>query len=709
MVLALTEAFKRAVSGLRCKAVYLATLRIGAQCTLAINNYALGSGDSITITRDGVNQVLVAGVDFALGASNSACAQNVAIAINGGAGATNGPAFQNGARVLILGASTVASITVTTTDTAFASSSSAYPPLPRDYNFVSGELEIFGYPPSIADVKPVSLEKNPLTKQITISDVEVRFKDDGLLRDILKRSRIKNKKLTLKIGTPDIALTDFAPAGGYIVTDYTTDYGQIVLSCKDAAQAKLQDNELRPIVGWTGDWVNKHGLEVLRETLEQSLIPAEFYDAASLDPTAVAYNDIEHWNITRTDKEFSFSGLARKLTHNGALKEPTKAFELIDSLMAIMPGQFAPDESGVSSFKRFDRNAATVRTWTTDNFDPSPPETYLRNLFNRVDITLAQGTDSDPTPTLRSEEQVSQRINATSLSEVHIAPYSFDTAWLNGTGFAHTAEPDPDGNVQFNPITPTTTHFLLDFAGAAGFAGCRFAPTVQPPANTSPIAGSELNSAEGRTLLLKFESPDNGWRWVNGVRQGGFEIIEIDQIDQVAGAIEMSSGFFPIQVRCRIKTRGMYGTTIPDLWNSASQLGPVGFVTDVTQAKYIEDQLLDRWKNGVPTVSGWTPLSEMDVQLGDFVEAPIKHYINLDEDGLVSTAVWEVVSKEIRALDNTPGVFWKLAWVRDVVSAAVSIVVTDVPVELQTADDCTVYDNEGNVVTDNNGATVRIC
>jgi hypothetical protein len=702
MVLTTTEAFKREMGGLRARAVYLATLRVGAKCVLAVENYANGAGDTVTLNQDGSLFTITEGVDFSRGSSNTQCATNIAAALGG----LTAGAYSAQGSVWYVANSTRSIVTFQTSDATAWTQSTRYPPVPRDYNFVSGEIELFGYPPSIGRVKPVSREKNPLTKQSSISDIEITFKEDGVLRDIIKRSRIKGKKLTLKVGSPALAAGDFIPEGVFVVDDYSTEHGEITLKLQSAAQAIMRDKELGAVLNvWNGDWINKHPLFILQDILTQSGVPTEYYDSTTLDPTNATYNDIEHWNMTRT----TLSGqpgqtmLSQSIVHEGRINDPVVAADLIDSLLPLLPGQFIADESGVCKFKRYDRNEAIVRTWAKDIFDPDPPESYLKNLYNQVDFALL-GSITNGTAVIRSQDAVSAWVNSSMVaSEKKYATYSHETPWLNGVGVLHSALPVVEGAGAEEPLVSTSTSFKVGAGGGFnGFAGARFDPGVGSP-QASPVAGSELDNAQGRTAILKIQSLD-GARRLPAV--AGYEYIEVDLLvsSTTTNDLQADIGAFPSTVEFRIKTRGLYGSTTPTAWRAGAT------VIDVTQTIFIQNQILERWSNGCPVASGWTPLSEMDVQIGDFVSCEIPHYVNFDEDGLQSTAVWEVVGKEVHALGDTPGVHWRLAWVRDNVNqTSASIEVIQVSAELETNDDCTVYDDDGQVVTNDDGITVTIC
>ena len=106
---------------------------------------------------------------------------------------------------------------------------------------------------------------------------------------------------------------------------------------------------------------------------------------------------------------------------------------------------------------------------------------------------------------------------------------------------------------------------------------------------------------------------------------------------------------------------------VPNAWrpdNGDPDPGETTFLwfVDVTIPVYWAEQHLARFKDGAPVVELRTDLSKIDVQLGQFVVVEDDTLINY---GLEGSGVFEVVSKQVQAVDPTPGIVWGLVFVRE--------------------------------------------
>jgi hypothetical protein len=86
---------------------------------------------------------------------------------------------------------------------------------------------------------------------------------------------------------------------------------------------------------------------------------------------------------------------------------------------------------------------------------------------------------------------------------------------------------------------------------------------------------------------------------------------------------------------------------------------------DITILVDAVSRRLDRFANGCPKVSIQTPIIHADIQLGDFVTITTDLYSAYSKNGADSDVVFEIVSKTVDALSDTPGCSFELAWVRN--------------------------------------------
>ena len=128
--------------------------------------------------------------------------------------------------------------------------------------------------------------------------------------------------------------------------------------------------------------------------------------------------------------------------------------------------------------------------------------------------------------------------------------------------------------------------------------------------------------------------------------------------------------------------RGQFGTTIPVFWQFRSDYiigNPEDDPTygdsndglfyakawDITILVDSVNKRMQRFKNGCPKIKINTTLAHADLQLGDFVTLQSDVYSAYGRNGCDSDTVFEIISKTVDALADSPGCAFELAWVRD--------------------------------------------
>ncbi len=112
--------------------------------------------------------------------------------------------------------------------------------------------------------------------------------------------------------------------------------------------------------------------------------------------------------------------------------------------------------------------------------------------------------------------------------------------------------------------------------------------------------------------------------------------------------------------------RGQRGTTARD-WEGASgsHANPCNTqIYDITIAVEMAESRIARFAYGLPVVVLKTKLSEIAVQVGDFVTHDAAAFVAFGIDGATSADVFEVVSKNIDKDANPPCIEWTLKYVR---------------------------------------------
>lgn len=134
----------------------------------------------------------------------------------------------------------------------------------------------------------------------------------------------------------------------------------------------------------------------------------------------------------------------------------------------------------------------------------------------------------------------------------------------------------------------------------------------------------------------------------------------------------------PPSGRAQFGTEAPWGwrffTQIPAGWNEETD-GPFVpedadsmyhcLVWDITILVDAVSRRLDRFANGCPKMSIQTPLIHADLQIGDFVTITTDLYSAHGKDGADTTVVFEIISKTVDALADSPGCSFELAWARN--------------------------------------------
>jgi len=253
----------------------------------------------------------------------------------------------------------------------------------------------------------------------------------------------------------------------------------------------------------------------------------------------------------------------------------------------------------------------------------------------------------------------------------------FDTEWCNGVGVLQ----DPLPVTATNDLEPTSTSFRVAFAGIHGFSGAGFIGNATPFTQAS---WQGLGSGRVAYVMLTGENARvEGGRFVEGKP----EIIRISAIT-AEGTNTDPNEFqnYPQFLRFTIDTtapnggRAQFESTpsIPDFWKATFSGGKPALVCDVTMLVDWCQKQLQRLAYGAPLLEVWTNLSKIAVRVGELVNIVEDDvYLNYGKDGADSESKFEAVSKEIRALDDSPGIRWELRLVKDDLTPATVPAVND--------------------------------
>ena len=743
MVLSLNANFERAMSAANVEPVVLAEIENSSIAYLQVLTFSVGAGDGVTVRRLSVTGAtdtpigtVTEGSEFVLGADNNATATNIAAALDlllSGGGVR---AHAQGPYVIVVDdpAFSTSFLRMTSTDDA-AWTSTVESTFPQT-RFVSGDVAFdktlagssFQVPIGLDTIGAVSRTLNPFTRKFALASVEVIFTRDGSFDDYVTNHYPIGKKITLSLGTKDLAITDFEKLGTFIIDTLTPSEDSWSLTCVEPLLYQLQDDV-------QGHFVMMHPLVVIRNLLNQIGFPTGFLDTASLLPSNNL--TISHFTLSRFSHRqvpaLSFgvpiftAGVAAEFYSPG-LNDPEKAAPLVDDMLNLLRGSLVPDRDGVYSYTTFDRSASVVRTLGEDDY----AEVIYGDLFE--DLTSSVDFIADTAAFIANNilgkkalytysSPLSERLFGTRADGKGYRK-EIETKWLGSQGWL------VDDLLAGDETASTTIE--VGAAPVLGFSGARVnadAPAITQDADAVPsstrlvyllLVGEptsastipfEIIECDGGVPVLPSGGPT---RYPTGI-QNEFYFQDPNNLTEVVA-----------NYRYDIATRGAFGTDLggghpagegpawggsgPGIFASNAQT----FVFDITQFIHVARDLINGFQFGAPAAKMRTDYRQADLEEGDFISFVDSRYVRQLKRGADASVVWEIIGKEVDPLGDSPGITFSLRWVRDDVAPITLLeslpfvppqAVPLLPSVLVTPTD-PVTDSTGLVVTTTGGQTV---
>ncbi|MEK0431763.1 MAG: hypothetical protein RL139_1567 [Gemmatimonadota bacterium] len=530
------------------------------------------------------------------------------------------------------------------------------------------------YPNSVADVRAVTQEIDPISRVSTVGRISIVWKADGFMRRIASIYRLKGKAVTIKLGAQSLtSIFDWAPVALVVIAEVLPAEDSIVMTCADASVFTRDATAF-------GNYMHKHPLTAASGLLVAAGQPSALYNLSSLDYTT--YPTQSHWNTLRSQRA-TFS----EYPLQNAIVEPESVTEMVQHLIGLTGGSVLVDETGPLTFTPYSSGATSVRAFTTDDIDDLEQVSTFENLFNRIEFYFAKlkGGDFAEQWTIEDDDSQSNYAypgEATTTYAKHI-----ESPWLRGVAKLWGDLPSA-ATVAAQGWGSATT---MDVKGAiqAGFCGTRVTPNLSYSAYATGALSDYQASADqlnGTTRVAYFR--------LRGIDRAGVERTEVVKATAFSAALspvvgggsftvnntpspDADGNYRPAHGRFTV-VRAQLGTSEVD-WFVTGGAAPVDpsvppapiakfgdiSVSDITIPVAVCQRILNRCANGVPILRVRVPTRHHDIQIADFVTIDHGVVLKYGLDGSPSTTKWEVVGKEVRALDDSPGVVLRLAWVSD--------------------------------------------
>lgn len=508
----------------------------------------------------------------------------------------------------------------------------------RDGKGVGSEHE------SVMSVSPVARASDPVTRELSCSQVTVVLALDPLVRNLMFSYGLAGFTAKVWMGEASVSESDWAPYFCGEITDPRQEAGTLSLTIK--AGASLFANAKTKSLAF----VAYHPLEVIAAAMGQDLARYGLEDDP-FDPAAFA--DISHWNISR-------AGIKEGFTYRGIVDGNIE--DVISALCGMLQGSVQLGTVPGATFKRFD--PTTVVDHLVEGVDIIEGSFRVLSLYGQFANQIAVRTRScvsdmvkSPGPhSIASAGAFAERYTlddtaAQTRYNNRIKALVLDGDFLSASGLLGSSitAVSPAAGGTFNVVAGETFSFC-------GARWPRYGnPTYGPPAQPADAMLSDTRTAY---LKLTRRNPDG-----SGLQS---EVIEVDRgtpwgttvlalseaglynagmiVDPVDFGTEYSQLRVPFGVEFRVKARGALGTT--PLAFVGEEFGEHTEVTDITIAVAWARSLLPRLANGLFMAEFRTTLAEYAQEIGDCITVDVANFVTQGIDGLDDSTVLEIIGKE---------------------------------------------------------------
>jgi hypothetical protein len=590
------------------------------------------------------------------------------------------------------------------------------------WNALDGSSDTLAYPAySVGLAGPPSSvggELDPLTREVTINEIVVPFRD-AYLRPIVVAGRLKGQALTVKMGAAELGAGDYCYYGSGIIKSCIGDgTGQVItVTCADPFQI-LEDTDI------TGVWIDKHPLEILYDgagggVLEKVGIPAALIDTAAFDPTNYT-SSISHWNMVRGGdfQHWEFT-----------LLDPTSALDIANHLAMLLSGNFLIDNQGRFSFTRFDASASVAATWTADDIISckhveqrgdiinevivgffASGGTFAANKGNETGMLEWRDQDDDSLGNYAYKGGATDKLFTKTIKTSWINAYcklksSFlglpdntdtqmilegDAVWgmtgmRQASGVPQPAESmvtsDRPAYFMLRGQAPKYTVEIIKVTEMCPYVEDRSTSTITKYADAGDathviVTSSAHGLIDGETVFITGSVNYNGTYVVSSRTDKTFEIVAVWVVDDGVGTWRLprewenigtsiqyhdpdsQNDIVTIAMLAKAKicacVRGQLGTIAVD-WSAKA----APMVYDITMLVALTDNIIKRYGDGVDVIEVVTGLRELDKELADLVGIVDEHFVSYDKDGLDGIDKFEIIQREPRPENGE--ITWRVA------------------------------------------------
>jgi hypothetical protein len=555
-----------------------------------------------------------------------------------------------------------------------------------DFEFLSGLCDagdLQDLPISIVSVSSISQEIDPVTRKNSIGVVEVKLAMDPNTQSMLSGYRLKGKRCLIRVGEKTLgSSTAFQTIfTGYI--DESIGNRETLTLTIASPVVRIKDYKIR---SW--QVLNKHPLEAIEDLLGLAGVPSADIETSSFDPdtdTAISHFCVSRGRGYLSDQDNSIQG--------------ETAANVIEQLCELMVGGLIARENGKIEFKRFNISPAAVAVFDDNNIIDIEVLSTYEYVINSVAVDIApqqplkwahpawpgdNGLGSSAAP---AGGQYTQRdaVAAAALGDdttPYIVEHVVSNPWIAGvmlsTGSPSYPDHTPPGQQAYPQYNAAATTLNFHNGHIHGVSGMRDSwPTASQP------AGAKISA--GRPIYIKLQTGEVISSTNFAPSASASMLIE----PATVGGARSSAKATATVTRAQLGTSAIAPKASDTISPNLAQGDSFGFqrwevpAYDITIARFIAEQLIERFAYGAPVLKVRTTAEQYAVQVGDFVTVNSGELLGFSIE--MTSGKWEVVKKEDDLLSDSPGIVWTLVKAERFGAAIDRVFIANIPDYIATA------------------------
>jgi len=492
------------------------------------------------------------------------------------------------------------------------------------HNWASGGLgsSITG-DPLLSSITSVTQQVDPVDRNVQMSELTLELFDDGKIRSLVSSQNFYTSVVTVKLGTPNLSLTNFVHIFKGPIVRLQPTAGKIIVKIQSLESLITRKGNART-------HYNVHPFEVIDQILQDCGVVSGDIDSASFTPSTYSA-DISHYVFSSLvfgaddpDNMFwdyelggqSNTGAAGVSYLHDWTYHLLRFKPFCDEVLRLTRTAMFVNTEGKVALKHYDSSEAVAKHFAVDEYSDFEQLETDTPIYNQVEVALRM---SGPGKYIKKD--------STSITEYGEQPLEIGSTYL--APLTHYREDSSD-----NPEAGDL---------ACGFAGTKNLVTGQ---STEAVSSDRPAYWLHRNEVLKATSAmttvgNLTWR------------------PQVRNAIGDATGYSTAMPRS-IQMNGV--ATRPFAGSECDEGDWRHDVWDLTASFDYTDYVLTRFSNSAPQIRLSTTLEFAYLEIGDLVSLDNDIFLcaELDLDGLDSSVKFEIVGREITPLGDSINIVFDL-------------------------------------------------